>query len=324
MKAALVHKLGEAPRYVDHAEPAGGPDQVIAAVAAASLKNIDRSLLSGKHYGSSQLTLPAVAGIDGVAHLPDGRRVYAGATPPGGFMAERVAVNPAQAITVPDAMDDAQAAALPNPAISAWFALEFAGQIQPGQHVLVLGGTGVTGGLATQLALTQFGAERVVVAGRSRDRLAWATDQGAKAVIELSAGDVGAAVASQHAEHPFDLVLDYLWGDPAEQTLQALSGNDLGAEFHRTRYVQVGEMAGPTITLPAAALRSAGIELVGQGGGSVPRSAFARVGTEILPRLFSLAATGSVSIEVERHPLTKVHEVWDAPVASGTRVVLTP
>src|SRR5699024_2035725 len=104
------------------------------------------------------------------------------------------------------------------------------------------------------------------------------------------------ALRKSHEERPFDLVIDYLWGHPAEAALSALTNEDLMAEYHRTRYVQVGETAGETIDLPASVLRSAGVELIGQGAGSVPREAFARVETEILPALFSALADGNISI----------------------------
>ncbi|AKU17430.1 quinone oxidoreductase family protein [Luteipulveratus mongoliensis] len=324
MKAAVIRELGATPAYDDFDEPVAGDGEVIAEVRAASLKNLDRALAAGTHYGSSQVPLPSVAGVDGVAVLPDGRRVFTGgASAPFGMMAERVAVNPARVMDVPEDIDDVVAAALPNPGASAWFSLEYAGQIQPGQSVLVLGGTGVTGSMAVQLAKAQFGAGRVVVAGRNTDRLERLAAWGADATIDL-AGDVRAQVEQQHREHPFDLVLDYLWGGPAEQTLLALGNDDLGGDYHRTRYVQIGEMAGSRVSLPGGVLRSVGLELVGQGGGSIPKEALVRVGSEILPRLFALLAEGSLHVDVRQRALAEVATVWDEPEPSGTRTVLLP
>lgn len=328
MKAAIVEELGRAPRYTDVAEPAPAGDQVAAEVRAAAVKNIERLLVAGTHYASAQLQLPGAIGVDAVVVLPDGRRVYTGAAPPGGAMAERMLVNPEFTVEIPDAVDDAAAAALPNAAVSAWFGLEHAGQIRSGQSVLVLGGTGVTGSLAVQLAKHQFGADRVVAAGRNPGRLEQLVSWGADATLQL--GDdpemdqLRSKISRIHAEAPFDLVLDYLWGKPAEQTLHAVANDDLDAEFHRTRYVQIGEMAGATITLPAGVLRSTGIELLGQGGGSVPREAFARIMPEILPKLFAMLADGSITIDTQIHPLSEVTTAWTAPTPSGTRVVLTP
>ena len=64
--------------------------------------------------------------------------------------------------------------------------------------------------------------------------------------------------------------LDYLWGRPTEALVAALTGHDVTAESSRTRLVQIGEMVGPVIRLPAAALRSSGLEVMGSGGGSIP------------------------------------------------------
>lgn len=303
---------------------------MVAQVRASAIKNIERALTSGTHYASARIPLPARVGVDAVVTLPVGRRVYTGMPPPGGAMAERIAVDPRTVVEVPHGLDDAAAAALPNPGVSAWLALEHAGRIQPGQCVLVLGGTGVTGGLAAQLARHRFDAGRVVVAGRNPDRLRRLHELGcADATIHIGDNGGGAAalphaVARMHAERPFDLILDYLWGVPAEQTLHALAGDDLAAEAHRIRYVQVGEMAGSGIELRAAVLRSAGIELVGQGGGSLPREALAKVGSEILPALFTMLADHTIGIETIIRPLSQVTAAWAEPVPSGARVVLTP
>ncbi|BBY96548.1 hypothetical protein MFAL_00150 [Mycolicibacterium fallax] len=45
-------------------------------------------------------------------------------------------------------------------------------------------------------------------------------------------------------------------GPPAEQVLGVLGNSGLTASYHRTRFVQIGSMAGPNITLPAEILRA--------------------------------------------------------------------
>jgi NADPH:quinone reductase-like Zn-dependent oxidoreductase len=324
VKAAVVDQLGTTPKYDDFDEPTPRDGNVVATVEAASLKNIDRGLISGNHYGSASLRPPLVAGIDGIARLDGGRRVYTGAVAPFGMMAERTLIYPDRAVDVPAGMDSALAAAIPNPGVSAWFSLEYAAKIRPGQNVLILGATGVTGAVAVQLAKSQFGAGRVVVAGRNTDRLDWLCNVGADAAITIGADDLTGTVAAEHRSHPIDVVIDYLWGAPAQSVLAALGNSDLTTECHATRYVQVGSMAGPTIELPAAVLRSAGVELLGTGIGSVPADAQQRVPTEILPRLFALAASGDLQLTVEPHDLAEVESVWNAAAPSGSRVVLVP
>ena len=70
-----------------------------------------------------------------------------------------------------------------------------------------------------------------------------------------------------------DLVLDYLWGEPAEQAIMAIltSRADRSRELN---WVQIGSVAGPTIQLPSVALRSANFRLQGNGQGAVSPRAY--------------------------------------------------
>ncbi|MCW2511184.1 MAG: alcohol dehydrogenase [Mycobacterium sp.] len=324
MKAAVVEQWGQVPVYLDHLEPVARDGAVIATVEASALTNLSRALVSGTHYASKQIELPAIPGVDGVARLDDGTRIYTGPVKPYGMMAERTLINPAGALVLPDDVDSVTAAAIPNPGVSAWMSLEHAAAIQPGDHVLVLGATGVTGSMAVQLAKSAFGADRVVVAGRDTARLQWLRTVGADDVIALGAEDLGARVATMHAERPFDAVLDYLWGEPAEQVLAALGSNELAARYHSTRFVQIGSMAGLTMNLPAGILRSAGITICGVGLGSVPPEVMGRIRTGALPKLFTMVADGRLHLRVQAKPLADVEQVWTAAEPSGTRVVLVP
>ena len=325
MKAAVLHTLGSVPSYEDFAAPVQAEGQTVVRVRAASLKNLDKGLASGSHYGSGRLPLPSVVGIDGVGVLEDGSRVYTRALPPYGMMAEQALVAQGQGFRLPDEVDDALGAALPNPALSAYFALEWRGQLKAGETVLVLGATGFTGTLAVQLA-KQLGAGRVVAAGRNPARLEALTDLGADALITLAQDEAAVArdLTAAAEAYPFDLVIDYLWGRPTELLLAALGGHNLEAEPQRTRLVQVGSVAGGTVRLESSILRSAGVELYGMGGGSVPREQLGRIPGEVLPLLFGLAAAGKLHLELERVPLREVERTWQRNDLAGKRVVFIP
>ncbi|UVO11324.1 zinc-binding alcohol dehydrogenase family protein [Mycobacterium sp. SVM_VP21] len=324
MKAAVIEVLGRVPVYAEFPEPEARDDEVVATVEAAALTNLTRGLVAGTHYGSSGLTLPAVAGVDGVARLADGRRVYSTAVAPYGLMAERTLIAPGRMVELPDGIDPVLAAAAPNPGLSAWVSLQHAAQVRPEHHVLVLGATGVTGSLAVQLAKAEFGVERVVAVGRNADRLDWLRGVGADEVIRLGHDDLAARVAAAHQNRPFDAVIDYLWGEPAEQVLAALGNQGLGAVAHATQFIQVGTMAGPTITLAGGILRSAAVTLRGIGFGSVPMEVLRQANQEFLPRLFAMLADGHVQLATQHHPLADVEKVWTQREPSGTRVVFTP
>jgi NADPH:quinone reductase-like Zn-dependent oxidoreductase len=321
MKAAVLHALGAIPRFEDFPDPQPGQDEVLVHVTAASLKNIDKALASGSHYGSDG-QLPTVCGIDGVGVLENGTRVFCGgARRPYGMMATLCVVPRSWCVPVPEGVDDCTAAALPNPALSSWLPLTWRAQLKRGETVLVLGATGVAGKLAVQIA-KHLGAGRVVAAGRNERILQTLASLGADATIALSQSDEDLApVFSREAlRTPFDIVLDYVWGHPTEVLLAALTGHDVRAESRRVRLIEIGEMAGPTISLSASALRSSGIEISGAGGGSVPHSVI----FDAFPKVWALAASGQLHIDTERVPLADVESAWQRNDLPGRRLVIIP
>jgi NADPH2:quinone reductase len=321
VKAAVLHTLGKSPRFEDFPDPDPRSGEARIRVKAASLKNIDRAMANGSHY-NSHTELPVVCGIDGVGILDDGTRVFCGGSrPPYGMMAEYTVVPRGWCLPIPDGVDDVTAAALPNPALSSWLPLVWRAQIKPGETVLILGATGVAGKLAIQIA-RHLGAERVVAAGRNEQILKTLADLGADAIIALDQPDqqLTADFVREATHRRFDIILDYVWGHPTEVLLAALTGHNLKAESSRIRLVEIGEMAGPTISLSAAALRSSGLELYGSGGGSVPHTAI----FDTFPQLWALAAAGKLRIETEPVALADIERVWLRHDQGGRRVVIIP
>lgn len=321
MKAAVLHTLGEPPLFEDFPDPQAGEGEVVVHVRAASLKNVDKAMASGSHYDSHR-ALPAICGIDGVGVLDDGTRVFTGGCrPPYGMMAERAVVRRAFCLPVPDRVDDDTAAALPNAALSSWLPLVWRAKLKAGETVLILGATGVAGKLAIQIA-KHLGAGRVVAAGRNREILETLPVLGADATIALDQSDqeLAAAFIAESGRKRFDIVLDYLWGRPTEVLLNALTGHDVMGEADTVRLIEIGEMAGPTISLSAAALRSSGIEIFGSGGGSVPHTAI----FETFPQLWALAASGKLHIDTEPVPLAEVEAAWQRNDLPGRRIVIHP
>ena len=321
MKAAVLRTLGKPPRFEEFPDPKPSQGEVIVHVKAASLKNIDRMMAIGSHYDSHR-ELPVVCGTDGVGILDDGTRVFCGGSrPPYGMMAERTVVSRTWCLPIPDGVDDVTAAALPNPALSSWLSLVWRAQIKRGETALILGATGVAGKLAIQIA-KHLGAGRVVAAGRNEQVLGTLNDLGADATIQLDQPDkeLTEAFIREAGHRPFDVIVDYLWGHPTEVLLGALTGHDLTAESNRTRLVEVGEMAGPTIVLPAAALRSSGLELYGGGGGSIPP----KVIFDAFPQIWALAASGKLRIDIEQASLPDVEILWQRQDSPGRRFVIIP
>ena len=236
-------------------------------------------------------------------------------------MAERTVVPRTMCIPLPDSLDDVTAAALVNPGMSAWLALTWRTQLAPGETVLILGATGVAGQLAVQIA-KHFGAGKVIAAGRNAQVLSTLRDLGADALISLDQPDQSLieAIARQAGNTGLHVIIDYLWGEPTEAVIAAISRAGLTHVAPRVRLIEVGESAGPTITLPAAVLRSSGLEIYGSGAGTVPIER----AMEAVPQFLEQAARAKLRIATEQVPLINVEDAWQRRATGGRRLVIVP
>jgi NADPH:quinone reductase-like Zn-dependent oxidoreductase len=318
MNAAVVTSFQEPPHYRPFEAPAPSQGEVLADVLAAGLHPRVRTGAAGRHYTSSG-TLPMIPGIDGVGRLPDGRLVYFAADDDVmGTMADKALVDPRRSVELPDGADVAKVAAAMNPAMSSWVALRRRVPLKPGQDVLVLGATGNAGAMAVRVA-RRLGAGRVVGAGRDPGRLAALGPAGADEVVRLTDDADATAEALAAAAADTDIVIDYLWGKPAQQAIMAL----LTARPDRSRpldWIQIGAVAGPTMELPSVALRSANFRLQGSGQGAVsPRTYLAE-----LPSLVDEITAGTIAVRANAVPLTDVEDAWTRSETPGERTVLVP
>jgi len=318
MNAAVVQAFDAPPAFATFEEPVPLEGETLVTVTAAALHQIVKSLANGSHYGSTGL-LPFVPGVDGVGRLEDGSRVFFGAArPPFGTFAQKSIAASWMIIPLPDEVDDATAAGIANPAMSSWVAL-MRGKYVAGESVLILGATGTSGQLAVQIAKRR-GASRVVAAGRNPGALAKLKSLGADVVLSLDQ-EPDALVAAFRAElnAGVDVVLDYLWGPPAETLLKAISQKGLKNSSPRIRYVQIGAMAGMEIALSAATLRSSGVEILGSGFGSASMEQIRQAVIEF----FALIAKSPVEFSKKIVPLSEVAAVWSEK-EQATRIVFQP
>lgn len=318
MKAAIVRAFGQPPEYGEMDAPAAGEGEVLVATTASAISQLVRAQASGRHYSSSK-TLPAVPGVDGVGRLADGSRVYfAFPRQPFGAMAEVVAVKATQCAPVPDDLDDVTAAAMANPGMSSWAALEARANFQRGEHVLINGAAGTSGRLAIQIA-RYLGAARIVATARNAVVEAELRELGADAFINLQQPpeDLSAAFRREMHTHGVHVVLDYLWGPPAECIIKAAAGHGSDQAEPRIRFVNIGSLAGENLALAAGALRSSGLELLGSGLGSVSHEHLVR----IIGKLMQAAKPAGLTIQAAAVPLQQVREAWTRKVSE--RIVLT-
>jgi NADPH:quinone reductase-like Zn-dependent oxidoreductase len=318
MQAAVVTAFDKPPRYTTFADPVPGEGEKLVTVTAVGLHPIVKSLASGTHYGSTG-ELPFMPGLDGVGRLEDGSRVFFGmARSPFGTFAER-SLTSWMCIPLPDGLDDATAAGIANPAMSSWAALMGRAKFVAGESVTILGATGVAGKLAVQIA-KRLGARRVTAAGRNPQALETLKELGADAVIPLDQEDdsLVAAFRNEYAKEGVDVVLDYLWGHPAECLLEAISQKG-SRRAARVRFIQIGASAGASIRLEAAALRSSGLELMGSGLGSASLEQLRAA----VQDFFKTAAAQPFAFKMKTAPLSDVEKLWNSS-EQGTRLVFQP
>ena len=323
MKAAVIHEFGAVPRFEEFAEPIADSGDLLVQVKAVALENFDKLTAQGVHYASRQIfpQFPAIAGHNGVGTLADGKLVVFGGTrPPYGTMAQRAVVPKeyaAWAAPVPEGVEPAVAAALPASALTSLLPLRWGAKLEPGQTVLIQGATGVSGKLAVQIARL-LGAGRIVCTGREESILLSLRDLGASATIDLRLPDAEICDAfRREAGDGYDMVLDFLWGRPTELLFQALTPSHVGFPKHRTRYVQIGQAAGPAISLSAEALRTSGLELTGAGNVSPEQL------RESMHQIWTWVREGRLTIDVEKMDLKDIAEAWERKTP-GKRIVIVP
>ncbi|GAA2378885.1 zinc-binding alcohol dehydrogenase family protein [Dactylosporangium salmoneum] len=308
MHAAVITAFDAPPVYRHHPEPvANDENELVVEVLAAGLHHLTRAKANGSHYSSTG-ALPLVPGMDGVVRDRFGKLRYAALDDTNlGTFADRTVIDQRRSVVLPDGVDPVQIAAAMNPAMSSWVALRRRITMEQGQRVLVLGATGNAGRMAIQIA-KRFGAAHVIAAGRDNVRLAALPALGADETVTFDQIDRAADV---------DVVIDYVWGEPSARAMIPLltARADRGAPL---TWLQIGSMAGPTAPVPSVALRSARLQIVGSGIGSVPARDF----LEELPALAVAVTRGEIDVRARRVPLAQVSEAWTAETED--RIVFVP
>src|SRR5439155_23269833 len=213
MKAAVLHAIGDIPRYEDFPDPMPGDDEVVIDVKAVAVENVDKRIAAGTHYASQQYTaqLPAIAAFDGVGALPDGTLVgFGNPRRPYGALAEKTVVPEGAYLPIAEGIDPAIATVL-GTAITG-MSIKTAAGFVPGETVLIQGATGVAGRLAVKVARL-LGAGRIIATGRDDDQLREVQTLGADTMINTAVPDETLTQAYLDAKGAgYDVALDYLWG----------------------------------------------------------------------------------------------------------------
>ena len=311
MKAVVISGTGEAPQVGERELPEIGADEVAVTLEAASLNPVDLAVASGAFYAGHP-PFPYVPGIEAVGRIGS-RRVLALGGGLGvsrdGTAAEHFVAPEGVLIDIPEGADATIAAALGTAALAGWLPITWRADVQPGETVLVLGATGVAGGIAVQAAKMR-GAASVVAAGRSDEKLR-AAGRHADATVSLVSDDVAGDLAAALPDGA-DVVYDALWGEPL-----ALA---LGATKPGARVVHVGQSAGPTSELASGLVRGRQLTILGYSNFAVPHETI----VDAYMSMLQLAGSGELSLPVSVRSLDDAADAWRGVAASAGKFVLVP
>ena len=186
-----------------------------------------------------------------VSHLQPGQRVIA-ALDWGAFGEEAVATAETT-YPLPDTVALASAAALPITYGTAWGALEWRAQLQPGETLLVHGASGGLGMAAVQIG--RLMGARVIATASTGQKRALALANGAHAALDTDAGALAAAVKDLCGGSGADVVFDPVGGDLFDASLRCVA---TGA-----RVLPVGFAAGRPAQVPTNLLLVKNVSVIG-------------------------------------------------------------
>lgn len=220
MKAVRFHRHGgpEVLVFEDAPRPSPGEGEILVRVAAAGVNPVDAHVRRG---GGRTVPLPFTPGYDlagtveevgpGVTAFKPGDEVYA-CLPiaRGGAYAQFAIVRVEEAAPKPATLTFTEAAAVGVTALTAWQSLFDTADLQPGQTVLIHGGSGGVGTMAIQLA--KWKGARVISTASTRNQ---------EYLKELGV-DVAVDYTTQRFEDfakDVDVVLDAVGGETRDRSI---------------------------------------------------------------------------------------------------------
>jgi NADPH:quinone reductase len=231
MKAALLAAPNAPFALTDVPRPRAAAGEVLVRIHASAVNPLDTKIRRGA-AGHAQHPLPAILGIDtagevvevgeGVTAFQLGDKVYGMTGGVGGVqgsLAESAAVDARLLAPAPSTLSLREAATLPLAFITAWEGLVDRARVQPGQTVLVLGGTGAVGQAAIQLAKA-LGAQVFATAGAVRRTN---VERFGIQSIDSTTVDIKEIVARYTDGRGFDVVYDTAGGESLDRAFHAVA-----------------------------------------------------------------------------------------------------
>jgi len=176
----------------------------------------------------------------------------------GGGYAEKVAVPTGQLLPVPDGIDVATAASLPEVTSTIWSNVFMVAHLRPGETLLVHGGGSGIGTMAIQLAKA-VGATVAVTAG-SKEKLDRCAELGADILINYREQDFVEELRAATDGQGADVILDIIGAKYLNQNIKALAFNGrlaiIGLQGGRKGELNLGALLSKRAAVTATSLRA--------------------------------------------------------------------
>lgn len=297
--------------------PPPAPGEVAIEVVAAGVNRADLLQRQGFYPpppGASDIMGLEVSGVvaevgAGVRDLRPGDRVCALLS--GGGYAQRVVVAATQVLPVPEGLDTAAAAALPEVAATVWSNLVMRAGLHAGQLLLIHGGGSGIGTHAIQVAVNR--GARVAVTAGSQYKLDRCAELGASVGINYREQDFVAEIGELGGA---DIILDNMGAKYLQRNISALADDGqlciIGMQGGVQAEMNLAELLGKRGTVHATNLRKRP---------ATGRSSKAEIIAELRRHLWPLIAEGAVVPVVHSElPITEAaqaHRLLDAPETVG-------
>ncbi|MGW2014338.1 NADPH:quinone oxidoreductase family protein [Streptomyces sp. NPDC001927] len=222
MQAWRVHENGEPGEVMQRDEvetPTPGAGQLLLKVRAANVNFPDALLCRGQYQ--VRPPLPFTPGVEICGETEDGRRVIATPALPYGGFADYAVADAAAVLPAPEALDDAEAAALHIGYQTGWFGLHRRAALKEGETLLVHAAAGGVGSAAVQLGKAA-GATVIGVVGGS-DKAEVARALGCDVVVDRRSEDVIAAVKEATGGRGADVIYDPVGGEAYAQSAKVVA-----------------------------------------------------------------------------------------------------
>ncbi|HRN89920.1 MAG TPA: NADPH:quinone oxidoreductase family protein [Hyphomicrobium sp.] len=260
MKAVVCRAFGlEHANIEEVAAPALAPDSVRISVQAAGVSFANLLVINGLHQNRSEPPFTPgteVAGtiIECGEHATlfrPGQRVVAGVRT-GGY-AEQVVASEHNVFALPDGIDFDAAVHFPTIYATAYGALAWRANLQPGETLLVHGAAGGSGLAAVEIG-KRLGARIIATAGSSA-KLEVARAHGADNLVDYSNGGFRDVVLGLTGGRGADVIFDPVGGQITDESLRCIAPEG--------RLIPMGFAGGTIPSLPANILLVKNVTVIG-------------------------------------------------------------